>query len=78
MNKNGFFKCGNCGHYQHTTDFWECEECGYEDLAEITEEEYAAWFSREVKQDHKTKLLTAKQANLMFEALENVRLKSLL
>lgn len=50
----------------------------YEDLAETTEEEYAAWFSREVKQDHKTKLLTAKQANLMFEALENVRLKSLL
>lgn len=40
MNKNGFFKCLNCGHYQHTTEFGECEECSYEDLYEITEEEY--------------------------------------
>lgn len=40
MNKNGFFKCDNCGHYQHTTEFGQCEECDYEELIEITEEEY--------------------------------------
>ncbi|WP_279146375.1 MULTISPECIES: hypothetical protein [Clostridium] len=42
MNKNGYFKCENCGHYQYTTEFGECEECGYEELTEITEEEYNA------------------------------------
>lgn len=40
LNKEGYFKCENCGHLQHTTEFGECEECGYEDLREITEEEY--------------------------------------
>ena len=40
MNKNGYFKCLNCGHFQHTTEFGECEECGYEDLAEIEEKEF--------------------------------------
>ncbi len=34
------FRCDNCGHYQHTTEFGECEECGYEDLVPISEEEY--------------------------------------
>ena len=43
MNKNGYFKCENCGHYQHTTEFGECEECGVEELIEITEEEYEKW-----------------------------------
>jgi len=40
INKNGYFKCLNCGHFQHTTEFGECEECGYEDLAEIEEKEF--------------------------------------
>lgn len=38
--KNGFFRCGVCGHYQHTTEYGICEECGYEDLIPISEEEY--------------------------------------
>ena len=26
--------------FQHTTEFGECEECGYEDLAEIEEKDF--------------------------------------
>lgn len=37
---NGYFKCLNCGHYQHTTEFGMCEECDYEDLISITKEEF--------------------------------------
>ncbi|PKR82486.1 LPD28 domain-containing protein [Heyndrickxia camelliae] len=35
-----YFKCENCNHYQLTTEFGECEECGYEDLVNVTQEEY--------------------------------------
>lgn len=34
------FNCLNCNHYQFTTEFGECEECGYEDLVNVTQEEY--------------------------------------
>ena len=40
MNKNGYFRCENCGHYQYTTEFGECEECGYENLIPINKKEY--------------------------------------
>lgn len=35
MNKNNMFKCLHCGNIQHTTEFGECAECGYEDLTEL-------------------------------------------
>lgn len=35
-----YYKCLNCGSYQVETEFGECAECGYEDLAKISKEEY--------------------------------------
>lgn len=35
-----YYKCENCGNLQVETEFGECFECSYEDLIEITEEEY--------------------------------------
>lgn len=40
MNKNGYFQCQNCGHAQHTTEFGECENCSYEELIEISEQQF--------------------------------------
>ena len=35
-----YYECEECGSLQVETEFGECAECGYEDLIEITENEY--------------------------------------
>lgn len=35
-----YYKCDNCGGVQVETEFGECAECSYENLHEITKEEY--------------------------------------
>ena len=35
-----YYKCTNCGNKQVETEFGECAECGYENLVEISKEEY--------------------------------------
>lgn len=35
-----YYKCEHCNYLQVETEFGECAECSYEDLVEITEEQY--------------------------------------
>lgn len=35
-----FYRCANCKSTQVETEFGECSECSYEDLVEITKEDY--------------------------------------
>ncbi|WP_176471682.1 hypothetical protein [Shouchella clausii] len=35
-----YYRCTNCPSTQVETEFGECMECGYEDLVEITKNEY--------------------------------------
>lgn len=35
-----YYECENCENLQVEAEFGECSECGYEDLIEITEEDY--------------------------------------